>query len=225
MNLQCLKILSFLIIGLSSFQLSAQTSCIFEKDLEIKALQIGNLLEWSTLEEQNNEYFVIQRSLDGLEFETLTNLNSQGNSKKPQSYQFLDTQLGMDKIIYRLVQIDKEGQTFQGKMILTQRNTPNNFQVTQMSNTSTDRIFTLTVESQKIGICRYQVLDAEKLIRLQNDVHFDEGSNLVSINLEHLDDGDYTFLLKMGHEVEALVIRKVPFNAMLPSQLVVKEEK
>ena len=105
MNLYCIKFFSILIIGLTSFNLAAQTSCVFAKDIKVNSLQIGNLLEWTTLEEQNNEYFVIQRSFDGLEFETFAELESQGNSKKEQNYQHLDTSLGMKRVFYRLEQL------------------------------------------------------------------------------------------------------------------------
>lgn len=67
------------------------------------------ILNWQSLTETNNDYFEIQRRINGAPFETIGRLDGQGNSTEPEYYQFIDKP---DKglIYYRLKQIDFDGE-------------------------------------------------------------------------------------------------------------------
>lgn len=70
-------------------------------------------LNWTTLQEANNSVFWIDRSLDARSFERIGSTPSQGDSERPQHYEWIDrgaTALGMGQPIhYRLVQVDFDG--------------------------------------------------------------------------------------------------------------------
>ncbi len=70
----------------------------------------GHALEWTTLNEVNNQGFEVQRS-QGSHFETLGFVNGNGTSNQPNSYYYLDGD-GLDNntsYLYRLRQIDHDG--------------------------------------------------------------------------------------------------------------------
>jgi hypothetical protein len=67
-------------------------------------------LSWTTESETNNDYFAVQRSRDGLIWETLGLVEGSGTSSDLHSYSYTD--LSPDKGInyYRLKQVDLDGQ-------------------------------------------------------------------------------------------------------------------
>src|SRR5581483_4119176 len=50
----------------------------------------GIQLNWSTASETNNKFFTIERSLDGINFQAITNVNGAGNSSIAHNYSYLD---------------------------------------------------------------------------------------------------------------------------------------
>lgn len=80
----------------------------------------GVLLSWQTATETNNEYFDIQRSLDGLNFESVYQRPGANNSNSLLSYQYLDPYYGTGIVYYRLVQHDFDGMSSTSRVIAVQ---------------------------------------------------------------------------------------------------------
>jgi hypothetical protein len=68
----------------------------------------NNELRWTTLEEQNAESFLIQRSENGRTFQTIGRKAAQGNSTTATNYTFEDVAFSKDAY-YRLIQVDIDG--------------------------------------------------------------------------------------------------------------------
>lgn len=66
-------------------------------------------LKWETESELNNAYFVVERSLDGLEWQELGKVNGAGNSNIVHQYQMLDPNPIAGTNYYRLRQVDFDG--------------------------------------------------------------------------------------------------------------------
>jgi hypothetical protein len=69
----------------------------------------GNLLNWSTSKEENNHYFIIERSYDGINFEAIGQISGAGNSSSNIFYSFLDNQASSGITYYRIKQVDIDG--------------------------------------------------------------------------------------------------------------------
>jgi hypothetical protein len=67
-------------------------------------------LNWVTATEINNDYFTIQRSVDGLVFEDIEEITGAGNSNREISYQTFDDNPYNGTSYYRLKQTDFNGQ-------------------------------------------------------------------------------------------------------------------
>jgi len=71
----------------------------------------GNIVEvkWSTLSETNSDFFIIQRSVDGKEFQDVMQALAAGNSSSEQEY-YTDDYAPFDGIsYYRVIQVDNHG--------------------------------------------------------------------------------------------------------------------
>ncbi len=75
---------------------------------DVKKYSEGNAVSWKTASEQNSAYFIVQRSVDGINFEDLGRVAAAGNSTAVLSYSFLDNTypLGAEVVYYRLRQVD-----------------------------------------------------------------------------------------------------------------------
>jgi len=73
------------------------------------------LLKWQTASEFNSAYFEIQKSLDGITWNTIGNQTAAGNSTELLSYSFEDASKSANTYYYRLNQVDNDGlQKFYG---------------------------------------------------------------------------------------------------------------
>jgi hypothetical protein len=66
-------------------------------------------LAWSTAAEVNNDYFTIERSSDGSNFEPRLRVKGAGNSTVLKNYSAADSPVADGKYIYRLLQTDFDG--------------------------------------------------------------------------------------------------------------------
>lgn len=80
--------------------------------IHFDAQPIGNSkvkVEWTTVEEIGNAYFSIERSTDGLNYETIAQLDGAGNSQDIREYQYIDNKPLNGQAYYRLRQTDFNG--------------------------------------------------------------------------------------------------------------------
>lgn len=69
------------------------------------------LVQWSTASEVNNKMFEVQRSHDGINFETIGSLNAGGSPRGVQQYLFNDLKPFAGMNFYRLKQVDVDGRS------------------------------------------------------------------------------------------------------------------
>ena len=76
---------------------------------EAKANERYNHLTWSTASEDNNDYFNIEKTQDGVIFYNIATINGAGNSISQLFYEYDDYELSNDIVYYRLKQTDYDG--------------------------------------------------------------------------------------------------------------------
>ena len=79
--------------------------------LYLKATKVYNgvNVNWSTATEINNDFFIVQRSPDGINFKNIDTLDGAGNSNSLRSYSCLDRNPLKGTSYYRLKQVDFDG--------------------------------------------------------------------------------------------------------------------
>ncbi len=79
--------------------------------LEFKGHYVENdiVLNWVTATEINNDYFEVQRSADGINYQTIGVVQGSGTSLERRSYEFIDRRPFIGKNYYQLLQYDLDG--------------------------------------------------------------------------------------------------------------------
>ena len=69
------------------------------------------LIEWQTMEEENNDYFLVERSVDAVNFETIAKVEGAGTINDVQFYEIQDEAVMYQagNYYYRLKQVDFDG--------------------------------------------------------------------------------------------------------------------
>lgn len=68
-----------------------------------------NVLTWETASEKNNDYFELERSVDGEVWETVAKVDGAGTTTDVHTYSYLDTDFEYVMNYYRLKQVDYDG--------------------------------------------------------------------------------------------------------------------
>ena len=74
------------------------------------AIKDGVHVEWSTASQINNDYFNVEKSLDGYEWENKVTVAGAGNSNTQMDYSWVDLNPSMGVSYYRLKQTDYDGE-------------------------------------------------------------------------------------------------------------------
>lgn len=82
------------------------------------------LLQWETLKEFNNDYFTLERSINGIDFVTIGKINSSGNINEKNSYSIIDSVNSHPTIYYRLSQTAFNHKTEYCDIIAVSENIP-----------------------------------------------------------------------------------------------------
>lgn len=78
----------------------------------------SNVLSWKTSYETNNDYFIVQRNVNGTGFENIANVKGKGNTASTSEYLYSDTETNVSgNYIYRLKQVDYNGDFKYSEMI------------------------------------------------------------------------------------------------------------
>ena len=81
------------------------------KSFDLHKVEEGVLLDWTTATETNNDYFSIERTLDGENVETIAYVDGAGNSNILRSYNYVDNNPPTGTVYYRIRQTDFDGKT------------------------------------------------------------------------------------------------------------------
>lgn len=87
-------------------------SCVLPVKLvsfEAKSTGSDVNLIWKTASEMNNSHFDVQKSTDGLSFESIGRVEGNGFSSSLKEYAFTDSDLAATQVYYRLMQVDFDG--------------------------------------------------------------------------------------------------------------------
>ncbi len=79
-------------------------------NLNAESLDGYNRVYWSTVSEVNSDYFIVEKSIDGYEFEAIGTVKSAGSSQSLINYTFNDYEQRNETVYYRLKQIDQNGE-------------------------------------------------------------------------------------------------------------------
>jgi hypothetical protein len=157
------------------------------------------LIEWVTASEKDNSHFILEKSADGILWETLALVPGSGDSQERINYQFLDTNPRLGRQFYRLIQVDFDGDSDISQTIGISL-------LPENSNTLAVRVFPnptkgkITLESQTVNLDEMTAV----ILDLTGKVMVESSSmknTRGTFDLSHLPKGMYLLKLYSTKEV------------------------
>ena len=139
-----------------------------------------NILTWTTNSELNNDYFIIERANENLNFERIGVIKGPINSSSKTDYSFLDHSPHHDMTYYRLSQVHLDGITRELKTLKIKPDCLYVFLDTApYFNSESD---TIILKSSKSVDINYYLIDITGRVILSNERSLESGRNHLNIN-------------------------------------------
>jgi endonuclease I len=145
-------------------------------------------LKWITASETNNDYFSIERSKDGLDWDVILTMSGAGNSSSMTTYTSLDSSPLNGLSYYRLKQTDYDGQFTYSSIKAIDYQPFNSSQVKLFPNPTTGKI-ELTGDPSELSVL--SVVDMQGKDVTQSISIYRTGDSRVVLDLEVLKSGQY----------------------------------
>lgn len=156
----------------------------------------GTQLLWSTASEINNDFFTVQRSYDLINFTDVAYLQGNGNSYVIQNYEYLDTVLSAENIVYyRLKQTDYNGESEFFKVIAIKPSSETFFSL-NISPNPAEEMVQINLISKFQGIFNFSISTDLGQEIYNTSFEKTEYSTSFSVPVNHLSPGIYIFIIK-----------------------------
>jgi len=143
-------------------------------------------LSWSTTNEVNNNFFIVERSLNGRNFDSVGQV--QAGSHTSNTYSFNENNTNVTSY-YRLKQVDISG-TYTYSAVITLKNTGSNKEVTVYPTQATSTInYVLSSEAPASVIVQVYTITGQPVI--SQHATLAQGLNVRAVNVSGLVNGEY----------------------------------
>lgn len=192
-------------------------SMIFCEKLPIELLSFtgevqaeGNNLKWVTASEINNDYFTVERSSDGAQFEALTFVTGAGTTSILSSYEFLDKAAPSGLSYYRIKQTDFDGTYAYTYVITLTRGESTQINLLNMFPQPATDFVNIAVSSPSDSESTIVIYNAIGSVVYSETYHMQIGLNEFDIELNNLADGLYLLNITSGDVTinEKLIVEK-----------------
>lgn len=137
-------------------------------------------LEFSTLSERDNDYFIIERAAEDFKFEEIGRLEAVGNSSEIRDYSFRDNIPQIGGTFYRLSQVDRNGLKKQIETFYFEKQCSQN-QLTAFYNSDNETI-TINLDEKSSSRFTVQVLNETGQLVMEQCVFTNEDQLVLSLN-------------------------------------------
>ena len=150
--------------------------------------QEGNsiVLEWATMSEKDNDYFEIERSIDGVNFVTIGYVDGAGDSDRRIDYTFSDNAPEQGWLYYRLSQVDFDGTRAYADKVISVQYTGDEFAQLTIVPNPTDGRFRVSATGSMAGGVVQLLSQTGNVVRTVNIDSFD-----ATIDISDLPSGIY----------------------------------
>jgi hypothetical protein len=177
--------------GFSGFSIGTNASPLEVSLLDFSAKRAENVvaLAWSTASETQNDYFVVEKSIDGKQFVFLTKEKSKGSGAQVRHYTSLDKTPSVGLNYYRLKAIDFAGKETFSKIqaVLFAEKT----QAKIYPNPTKADFVSLSLEAEKEGNYGIEWYDIMGRLRHTEKQAAQKGLNVWESNISNLESGVY----------------------------------
>lgn len=158
--------------------------------------------DWTTENEVNNDFFTVERSEDGINWNAIGNVKGAGNSETVLHYSYIDIRPLTGVSYYRLMQTDFDGATSYSDVKTVFRSDENN--ELKIFPNPTEGI--VTVYSSSNDISDYQIFNAMgSAITDQVKVISVDGTSKITLDFSQMSPGVYVF--RSEEDVKKIVVK------------------
>ena len=185
-------------------------SVVYSSLLSGQKVEEGNKIRWSTASEVDCDFFLLEKSYDGITFDRVAIIKGAGNSEKIRHYDYTDSLEKSLRIFYRLLPVDTEGRgEYTHSIVLSDKGPNAKFYIDYVSAGMTQRIFQAALNSKVEDTLNYRVMTQLGKIEVEGEIPVANGTNFVSIDLNDLKTGDYQLALQVSNDIEVIALKKL----------------
>lgn len=191
--------LTYSIPGFSEFWLSGTDQIsplpIVLGNFNLECISNGVKIKWTSVSEINNDYYIVERSLNGKDYIQIQTIKGAGNSNSILNYEVIDEKSPRQTAYYRLKQVDFNGtsETFAPSSISCFENGSADLRIFPNPNQGEFNMEFMSNQTASTG--NISVIDIMgKQVYLEN-ISIQEGMNNRQINITSLKTGTYILLI------------------------------
>lgn len=163
-------------------------------DFTGETLTEGNLIKWVTATEVNVANFEVQRSVNGIDFETVGTVQAVGNSVEANTYKLLDKTAPVGLSYYRLSTIDVDNSVAYSKTIALTRGELS-FAIASISPVPATNLLDVVFNLNNAETIELHIYDITGKLVHTSKVEGVGGVNIVKLPVNALASGSYTITL------------------------------
>jgi hypothetical protein len=161
-------------------------------------------LEWKTNSELNSKEFDIERSADGVNFESINIMAAAGNSNSVKYYSYHDNNLPQKLLLYyRLKQVDIDGQ-YRYSKIIRLRFKEGNFYINKIYPAPASDMIHIDVTNVSVATnCTMTFINMNGATVKKSAMFLNKGDNIIDVNISAIPKGVY--ILKIDNKETGIV--------------------
>ncbi len=157
-------------------------------------------LSWTTASEENNDYFIIEKSNNGIDFEYLDRVEGRGTTVDFQSYELMDAQPLNGNNYYRMIQVDEDGTMhYEDKIVVVEYLKQSTVSVNP--NPIQNNLLAIDFKTEARADVLVEVYDLRGDLILRTELDVDKGLNHFELTLPTLVNGIYLLKTTQGADV------------------------
>lgn len=198
------------VIGLNIMTIfTMQASVVFSHTLKGEITAEGNRLTWSTSDESDCAFFIIEKSADGIHFATVATLPATHTDEKERHYFYLDKESKDLRVFYRLVELADSGEGhFSHAVIINRKGENAKFELQAVASIATHAEFNATVNCKVAGTFNYRIMTNMGEVLDMGSVAVEIGTNELTINTDKLPVATYQLALRLENDTELFKLKK-----------------
>jgi hypothetical protein len=177
-----------------------------------KGMCLKNKIElfWQTASETNNDYFIIEKSINGINYTQIGTVEGNGNSNTLKNYIYSDSDVSNKNNFYRLTQVDFDGKFSQSEIIAVSNSCNEiGFEFSNAYYNSSNNKISLSFLASLSGNINISITDILGRDIYNNIIEVQEGINNNNIQLNSLSNSVYIISL---YNEEFRVHKKIYVN-------------
>ncbi|MDT8412360.1 MAG: T9SS type A sorting domain-containing protein [Vicingaceae bacterium] len=163
-------------------------------------------LDWATSSEINNEFFTVEKSVDGVTFEVVGIVDGAGNSSELKSYNTLDKKPYIGTSYYRLKQTDFDGKFEYSDLVPVNVEDVISNPTIYPNPITNNGVLEFNTNSTEVTVVT--IYDVSGRIVMSNQHLTNKGINKIQLETSELTNGMYFISLKNGNNKTNLKLIK-----------------